>query len=54
VLQMHQCGILVLDEADQLLAPQFREEMARITGERCAGLGAMLCRAVLCWHWALG
>lgn len=30
-LQTHRCGILVLDEADQLLAPQFREEMTRVT-----------------------
>ena len=30
-LQTHRCGILVLDEIDQLLAPQFREEMVRIT-----------------------
>jgi len=29
-LQTHRCGVLVLDEADQLLAPQFREEMSRI------------------------
>ena len=37
-LQTHRCGILVLDEADQLLAPQFREEMMRITehtGKKC-------------------
>jgi superfamily II DNA/RNA helicase len=33
-LQTHRCGILVLDEADQLLAPQFREEMVRVT-EHC-------------------
>ena len=32
-MQTHKCGILVLDEADQLLAPQFREEMSRITGK---------------------
>ncbi|GAB4818516.1 hypothetical protein N2152v2_005562 [Parachlorella kessleri] len=32
-LETHKCGILVLDEADQLLAPQFREEMSRITGK---------------------
>jgi superfamily II DNA/RNA helicase len=30
-LQTHQCGILVMDEIDQLLAPQFREDMVRIT-----------------------
>jgi superfamily II DNA/RNA helicase len=30
-LQSHGSGILVLDEVDQLLAPQFREEMSRIT-----------------------
>jgi superfamily II DNA/RNA helicase len=30
-LQTHSCGILVLDEVDQLLAPQFREEMVRVT-----------------------
>lgn len=30
-LQTHSCRILVLDEVDQLLAPQFREEMVRIT-----------------------
>ena len=38
ILQTHRCGILVLDEADQLLAPQFREEMSRLTehtGKRC-------------------
>lgn len=29
-LQSHNVNILVLDEADQLLAPQFREEMSRI------------------------
>ncbi|KAL4529367.1 hypothetical protein Ndes2526A_g04159 [Nannochloris sp. 'desiccata'] len=37
-LQTHKCQILVLDEADQLLAPQFREEMQRITehtGKKC-------------------
>jgi superfamily II DNA/RNA helicase len=37
-LQTHKCPILVLDEADQLLAPQFREEMQRITehtGKKC-------------------
>lgn len=37
-LQTHRCGILVLDEIDQLLAPQFREEMVRITehtGKKC-------------------
>lgn len=33
-LQTHRCPILVMDEADQLLAPQFREEMARVT-EHC-------------------
>lgn len=33
-LQTHRCPVLVLDEADQLLAPQFREEMARLT-EHC-------------------
>lgn len=39
-LQTHRCGILVMDEVDQLLAPQFREEMSRIaehTGKRCSG-----------------
>jgi superfamily II DNA/RNA helicase len=30
-LQSHGSSILVLDEVDQLLAPQFREEMSRIT-----------------------
>ncbi|KAK9813006.1 hypothetical protein WJX72_007336 [[Myrmecia] bisecta] len=30
-LQTHNCPILVLDEVDQLLAPQFREEMTRLT-----------------------
>jgi superfamily II DNA/RNA helicase len=37
-LHMHGCGVLVLDEADQLLAPCFRKEMVRITehaGARC-------------------
>ena len=29
-LQTHRCGILVLDEVDQLLAPQFREDMVRL------------------------
>ena len=39
-LQTHKCGILVLDEADQLLAPQFREEMGRLSdhvGRRVEG-----------------
>eukprot|EP00887_Chlorella_sp_A99_P001159 scaffold14.g1159.t1 len=39
-LQTHKCGILVLDEVDQLLAPQFREEMTRLTehcGKKAAG-----------------
>eukprot|EP00884_Botryococcus_braunii_P006446 jgi/Botrbrau1/15802/Bobra.4_1s0152.1 len=31
VLQTHHCSTLVLDEVDQLLAPNFREEMTRIT-----------------------
>ena len=30
-LQTHHCGMLVMDEIDQLLAPQFREDMVRIT-----------------------
>lgn len=37
-LQTHRCRILVLDEVDQLLAPQFREEMSRLTehtGKKC-------------------
>ncbi|WPT16465.1 DEAD-box ATP-dependent RNA helicase 47 [Picochlorum sp. SENEW3] len=39
-LQTHHCGILIMDEIDQLLAPQFREEMVRITdhtGKKCEG-----------------
>jgi superfamily II DNA/RNA helicase len=39
-LQTHNCGLLILDEIDQLLAPQFREDMVRITehtGKRCPG-----------------
>ena len=39
-LQTHHCGILIMDEIDQLLAPQFREEMVRITdhtGKKCDG-----------------
>lgn len=39
-LQTHNCGLLIMDEIDQLLAPQFREDMVRITehtGKRCAG-----------------
>lgn len=37
-LQTHGTAFLVLDEADQLLAPQFREELTRLmeqTGKRC-------------------
>lgn len=44
-LQTHRTAMLVLDEADQLLAPQFREEMTRICGEaggrRGAGAGVV-------------
>ena len=39
-LQTHNCGLLIMDEIDQLLAPQFREDMVRITehtGKRCPG-----------------
>jgi superfamily II DNA/RNA helicase len=39
-LQTHNCGLLIMDEIDQLLAPQFREDMVRITehtGKRYAG-----------------
>ena len=41
-LQTHTTGFLVLDEADQLLAPQFREELTRLmeqTGKRCVERG---------------
>ena len=41
-LQTHATGFLVLDEADQLLAPQFREELTRLmeqTGKRCSHSG---------------
>ena len=41
-LQTHGASFLVLDEADQLLAPQFREELTRLmeqTGKRCGGRG---------------
>lgn len=31
-LSTHKCGLLVLDEVDQLLAPHFRDEMARLHG----------------------
>ncbi|MEW5302470.1 MAG: hypothetical protein WDW36_005251 [Sanguina aurantia] len=31
VLKLHSCPVLVLDEADQLLAPHFAEDMAHIT-----------------------
>ena len=37
-LQTHATSFLVLDEADQLLAPQFREELTRLmeqTGKKC-------------------
>lgn len=37
-LQTHTTSFLVLDEADQLLAPQFREELTRLmeqTGKKC-------------------
>ncbi|PRW51077.1 DEAD-box ATP-dependent RNA helicase mitochondrial [Chlorella sorokiniana] len=39
-LQSHKTGLLILDEVDQLLAPQFREEMVRIcehTGKKAPG-----------------
>jgi superfamily II DNA/RNA helicase len=39
-LMTHRAGMLVLDEADQLLAPQFREEMLRVVehaGKRAEG-----------------
>ncbi|KAI7838569.1 hypothetical protein COHA_007641 [Chlorella ohadii] len=39
-LQTHKTGLLILDEVDQLLAPQFREEMVRLcehVGKKAAG-----------------
>ena len=41
-LQTHTTSFLVLDEADQLLAPQFREELTRLmeqTGKKCGAPG---------------
>ncbi|EIE21911.1 P-loop containing nucleoside triphosphate hydrolase protein [Coccomyxa subellipsoidea C-169] len=50
-LQTHPAGILVLDEVDQLLAVQFREDMTRLTehvGRKCpAGRQTILVSATL-------
>ena len=45
VLQTHRTPALVLDEVDQLLAPNFREDLSRIlehTGEAGPGRGACI------------
>jgi superfamily II DNA/RNA helicase len=38
VRQLHRCPLLVLDEADQLLAPNFAEDMMHVT-DHCGQKG---------------
>lgn len=49
-LQTHHCGLLIMDEIDQLLAPQFREDMVRITehtGKKCVKRQTVVVSATL-------
>lgn len=49
-LQTHNCGLLIMDEIDQLLAPQFREDMVRITehtGKKCASRQTVVVSATI-------
>lgn len=49
-LQTHNCGLLIMDEIDQLLAPQFREDMVRITehtGKKCTARQTVIVSATM-------